>query len=210
VSNSEKLSVELTGTIKQISLVKFLFDGTETLLEVEINTEEIKEAENKIRSVEERYRYNPLDKPNPKSLRLRFRGNVHSDVIGKPFVYKLIVTDPSEIGIEGEYSIVKQSLIIGENERLYFSEFEKTFPYRKRSTGAIDVMTLLNMPDHLRKTAQTVVTLGRVTAYDVAEQTKRARAVESAYLNQLVVMGHLKKERKGRKAYFYVESQKIE
>ena len=66
------------------------------------------------------------------------------------------------------------------------------------------------MPDHLRKTAQTVVTLGRVTAYDVAEQTKRARAVESAYLNQLVVMGHLKKERKGRKAYFYVESQKIE
>jgi hypothetical protein len=29
--------------------------------------------------------------------------------------------------------------------------------------------------------------------------------VESAYLNQLVIMGYLKKERKGRKAYFYVE-----
>jgi len=205
VTDSEKLGVELTGTIKQISLVKFLFDGIETLLEVEIDPEEIKDAENKIRSVEEKYRYNPFDKPNPKSLRLRFRGNVHSDVIGRPFVYKLIVTDPSEIGMAGEYSIVKQSLIIGENERLYFSEFEKTFPYVKKPTGALDVMTLLSLPDHIRKTAQIVARLGRVTADEVAEQTHRARAVESAYLNQLVVMTYLKKERKGRKAYFYVE-----
>ena len=36
-------------------------------------------------------------------------------------------------------------------------------------------------------------------------QTNRARAVESAYLNQLVIMGYLKKERKGRKAYFFIE-----
>jgi len=41
----------------------------------------------------------------------------------------------------------------------------------------------------------------------VAEQTKRARAVESSYLNQLVMMGYLKKERRGRKAYFYVEKE---
>jgi predicted transcriptional regulator len=46
---------------------------------------------------------------------------------------------------------------------------------------------------------------GRATAEETAEQTKRARAVESAYLNQLVIMGYLKKERKGRKAYFYIE-----
>ncbi|MDH7564492.1 MAG: transcriptional regulator [Candidatus Bathyarchaeota archaeon] len=71
----------------------------------------------------------------------------------------------------------------------------------------LDVMTLLSMPDHLRKTAMTVCRLGRATADEIAQQTHRARAVESAYLNQLVIMGYLKKERKGRKAYFYVERE---
>jgi len=71
----------------------------------------------------------------------------------------------------------------------------------------LDVMTLLSMPDHLRKTAMTVCRLGRATADEVAQQTHRARAVESGYLNQLVIMSHLKKERVGRKAYFYVEKE---
>ena len=71
----------------------------------------------------------------------------------------------------------------------------------------LDVMTLLSMPDHLRKTAMAVCRLGRATAQEVADQTHRARAVESGYLNQLVIMGHLKKERMGRKAYFYVEKE---
>ncbi|UCC59132.1 MAG: transcriptional regulator [Candidatus Bathyarchaeum sp.] len=70
---------------------------------------------------------------------------------------------------------------------------------------ALDVMTLLSLPDHLRKTAVTLCKLGEATADEVSEQTKRARAVESGYLNQLVVMGYMKKERKGRKAYFYVD-----
>lgn len=73
------------------------------------------------------------------------------------------------------------------------------------SEAPLDVMTLLSMPDHLRKTAMAVCRMGRVTAEEVAQQTKRARAVESAYLNQLVIMGYLKKERKGRKTYFYIE-----
>ncbi len=71
----------------------------------------------------------------------------------------------------------------------------------------LDVMTLLSMPDHLRKTAMTLCRMGRATADDISEQTKRARAVESAYLNQLVIMGHLKKERVGRKAYFFVDRE---
>ena len=75
------------------------------------------------------------------------------------------------------------------------------------SEAPLDVMTLLSMPDHLRKTAMAVCRLGRATANETAEQTRRARAVESAYLNQLVNMGHLKKERKGRKAYFYVDKE---
>jgi ArsR family transcriptional regulator, lead/cadmium/zinc/bismuth-responsive transcriptional repressor len=71
----------------------------------------------------------------------------------------------------------------------------------------LDVMTLLSMPDHLRKTAMAICRCGRATAQEIAEQTRRARAVESAYLNQLVIMGYLKKERKGRKAYFYVDRE---
>ena len=71
----------------------------------------------------------------------------------------------------------------------------------------LDVMTLLSMPDHLRKTAMTVCRSGRATADEISLQTTRARAVESAYLNQLVLMGYLKKERKGRKAYFYVDRE---
>ena len=71
----------------------------------------------------------------------------------------------------------------------------------------LDVMTLLSMPDHLRKTAMTICRCGRATAEETAEQTTRARAVESAYLNQLVIMGYLKKERKGRKAYFFIDKE---
>lgn len=73
--------------------------------------------------------------------------------------------------------------------------------------ASLDVMTLLSMPDHLRKTAMTICRSGRATAEDVAGQTSRARAVESAYLNQLVIMGYVKKERKGRKAYFFIERE---
>jgi response regulator of citrate/malate metabolism len=69
----------------------------------------------------------------------------------------------------------------------------------------LDVMTLLSLPDHLRKTAVTISRLDQATAEEVAEQTRRARAVESGYLNQLVMMGYLKKERRGRKAYFFIE-----
>jgi hypothetical protein len=73
--------------------------------------------------------------------------------------------------------------------------------------ASLDVMTLLSMPDHLRKTAMAICRCGRATADEIAEQTNRARAVESAYLNQLVLMSYLKKERKGRKAYFFVDSE---
>lgn len=75
------------------------------------------------------------------------------------------------------------------------------------SDAPLDVMTLLSMPDHLRKTAMTLCRMGRATAEEISQQTKRARAVESAYLNQLVIMGYLKKERNGRKAYFYVDRE---
>ena len=63
-------------------------------------------------------------------------------------------------------------------------------------------LNLWDLPDHLRKTVKPLMTIGRATAQDIASITKRARAMESGYLNKLEVMGALKKERVGRKAYF--------
>ena len=69
----------------------------------------------------------------------------------------------------------------------------------------LDVMLLLSLPDHLRKTAMILIKQGEATAGDIARASGRARAVESGYLNQLLVMGHVKKRRKGRQVYFSVD-----
>jgi hypothetical protein len=70
----------------------------------------------------------------------------------------------------------------------------------------LDVTTLLGLPDHLRKSALALATLTEATATDLSKETGRVRAVESDYLNQLVSMGLVKKKRKGRDVYFYVET----
>jgi Fic family protein len=77
---------------------------------------------------------------------------------------------------------------------------------QKLPDAPLDVITLLNLPDHLRKTALALCRSNRGgTAEEIASLTNRARAMESSYLNQLVTMGYLKKQRKGKKAYFYIE-----
>jgi len=68
-----------------------------------------------------------------------------------------------------------------------------------------DVMSLLSLPRSLRKTVMVLYKLKQATAEDLARETKRLRAVESASANQLVRMGYLKKKREGRKVYFYIE-----
>jgi hypothetical protein len=70
----------------------------------------------------------------------------------------------------------------------------------------LDVATLLSLPDHLRKSALALANLGEATATDLSKETGRVRAVESDYLNQLVSMGYIKKKRKGRDVYFYLEA----
>jgi hypothetical protein len=69
----------------------------------------------------------------------------------------------------------------------------------------LDVMTLLALPDNLRKTAMALSRLREAAAVDVSKETHRERAVESAYLNQLVNMGYVQKERKGRIALFTIK-----
>lgn len=73
----------------------------------------------------------------------------------------------------------------------------------KQRRESDELMDLLELPDHLRKTLFALIKLGcRATAEEVAGYTERARAVESGYLNQLVLMRYVTKERVGRKAVF--------
>jgi predicted transcriptional regulator len=78
------------------------------------------------------------------------------------------------------------------------------------------LISLLGIPDHLRKTLIVAEMQGQVTAQDVAEQTRRARAVESDYLNQLANMGFLEKTRKqtprkyqSRSAVYFMSKTKL-
>jgi predicted transcriptional regulator len=71
--------------------------------------------------------------------------------------------------------------------------------------GNYDIMTLLTLPDHLRKTTMILHQLEKATANQVAEKSHRSRAVESSYLNQLVTMGYIKKMRVSQQVYFYFE-----
>jgi len=70
------------------------------------------------------------------------------------------------------------------------------------SSGLSELGTLLSIPDHLRQTLVVAQKLGMTTSEDVAEQTGRAKSLESSYLNQLARASLLKKQRLGRKVYF--------
>ena len=69
-----------------------------------------------------------------------------------------------------------------------------------------DAMAILNLPLALRKTIIVLYKLEKATADDLALETKRLRAVESAAANELVRMGFIKKKREGREVYFFIEN----
>jgi len=87
-------------------------------------------------------------------------------------------------------------------ERLGSSGMAKPLTPR---TMALDAETLLSLPDHLRETAISICKFGEATATKIAEDTGRARAAESDYLNQLVAMNYLGKKRVERQVVFYVK-----
>ncbi len=72
---------------------------------------------------------------------------------------------------------------------------------------APDVMALLSLPMSLRKTVMVLYKLEKATAKDIAKETKRLRAVESASANRLVRLGYLTKKREGRDVYFCIQPQ---
>ena len=94
--------------------------------------------------------------------------------------------------------------ILKVNEEL----LQKTNGRSKKTTLKLepDALSLLSLPLSLRKTVMVLYRLERATADDLARETGRLRAVESASANQLVRMGYLKKEREGRDVYFYIDS----
>lgn len=81
---------------------------------------------------------------------------------------------------------------------------------RKTATKPLDAVALLELPDHLRRTAMALHETGRATAERVAEKTGNSRSIESAYLNQLARSGYVRKERgkqageNTKKVYFFV------
>lgn len=66
--------------------------------------------------------------------------------------------------------------------------------------------TLMSLPEHLKRTMETIALFGEGTAQQVSEKTGRSRAAESDYLNQLVGRGFLKKQRVGREIIFQVHN----
>lgn len=70
-----------------------------------------------------------------------------------------------------------------------------------------DSLTLLSLPTALRKTIMVLYKVERATANDLAKETKRLRAVESAAANRLVEMGYVQKRRVGRDVYFYISEE---
>jgi len=112
------------------------------------------------------------------------------------------ISDPVELSKTLKRIEKKIDLLVG--------KMEGGRPAKKREEAmmageGLDIMTLLSFPDHLRKSAMTIMKLGKAMAEDVAKETGRARAIESAYLNQLARMGFVKKAREGRRVYFSVE-----
>ena len=111
---------------------------------------------------------------------------------------------------QGKYAdlikVLKQINVNLERITVQLEQLSESLPPGREKSDlleALDVMTLLSLPDHLRKTAMILVKLGKATASQIAKESGRARAVESAYLNQLVAMGHIKKGRQGRRVYFW-------
>lgn len=85
--------------------------------------------------------------------------------------------------------------------RFRLDDIEKTLT-QKQTPITISNSALLSLPDHLRRTYLIVASKGECNAQDVSCQTGRSRAIESNYLNQLVIMQWLHKQKTHRITMF--------
>jgi DNA-binding MarR family transcriptional regulator len=97
--------------------------------------------------------------------------------------------------------------ILKANEDLIQIVTDKDFEEKNKINARDpDAMALLSLPMALRKTVMALYQIDKATAEEIAKETGRLRAVESAAANQLVRMGYLKKCREGRDVYFCLNS----
>jgi hypothetical protein len=69
---------------------------------------------------------------------------------------------------------------------------------------------VLKLPKHLQVSITSLLKLGLASAEQVAEVAGKARAVESAYLNQLTTMKIVRKVHDGRKVFFCVDLEALD
>ena len=69
---------------------------------------------------------------------------------------------------------------------------------------------ILDFPKHLQVTILSLIKVGSATALEISAITGKERAVESAYLNQLVIMQIVRKERRDREVVFTVDLEALD
>ena len=68
---------------------------------------------------------------------------------------------------------------------------------------------VLNLPDHLRSTAQSLMSIGEGTAVDISKATQRSRSLESLYLNTLTNMGLVEKHMEGQTVHYRIKRENL-
>jgi len=127
-----------------------------------------------------------------------------SPILDVNVLLKMLVDELNQVNKKLDLVIELSGKILKTQEEFLRRITKKSYR-RKAIKLAPDAMTLLSLPSSLRKTVMALYKLEEATAEDLARETKRLRAVESASANQLVRMGYIKKKREGRKVYFYIE-----
>lgn len=103
-------------------------------------------------------------------------------------------------------SISVYQLLYDLEEKLKDLEY-RTLKIENRFNPAVDdrMEAFLALTYTMRKSLFAVAKLGKCTSNDVSAYTGRHMSVENRYLNKLVRIGWLGKERKGKKIYFCVK-----
>ncbi len=68
-----------------------------------------------------------------------------------------------------------------------------------------DCLTLMKIPQPLRKTVLSLYKVEKATSQELAKENGRSRNEESAIANQLHRLGYIGKKKEGNKVYFYLD-----
>jgi len=93
------------------------------------------------------------------------------------------------------------------NIRQRLDDIENSFSNWNPKPVELSESETITLPDHLRKTYTVVSSKGECNAVQVSDITRRCRAIESNYLNQLSRMGWLIKSRRSKTVHFRLVSK---